>query len=161
MSKVCPFSTLFRHGRRSTTTTPELQRSVQVWRRHGVVRTRPPAHALNFLPLSAAWRTCYWLDPVAKYRSKQSRKSASVDRPDRAAYANMRRHKRPLQIVHLNQARPIGLENTFGASGVFTRRSTSALRMSATGRVLQTVEKLSSDREYNLAADGTFTRNGA
>jgi hypothetical protein len=33
--------------------------------------------------------------------------------------------------------------------------------MSATGRVLQTVEKLTSDREYNLAADGAFTRNGA
>jgi hypothetical protein len=33
--------------------------------------------------------------------------------------------------------------------------------MSATGRVSQTVEKLSSDREKFLAADGAFTRNGA
>jgi len=59
--------------------------------------------------------------PGREYRPKQSRKSASVDRPDRAVYANMGRHKRPLRIVHLNQARPIGLENTFGASGVFCR----------------------------------------
>jgi hypothetical protein len=29
----------------------------------------------------------------------------------------MERHKRPLQIVHLNQERPIRLENMFGASG--------------------------------------------
>src|SRR5467141_1737451 len=39
----------------------------------------------------------------------------SVNRPDRAAYTNMDRYKRPLQIVHLTQGRPIRLENIFGA----------------------------------------------
>ena len=53
----------------------------------------------------------------------------SVNRPDRAAYTNMDRYKRPLQIVHLTQGRPIRLENIFGASAVFTRRSTGALRI--------------------------------
>jgi len=33
--------------------------------------------------------------------------------------------------------------------------------MSATGRVSQVVEKLSSDREFNFSADEAFTRNGA
>ncbi len=53
----------------------------------------------------------------------------SVNRPDRAAYTNTDRYKRPLQIVHLTQGRPIRLENIFGASAVFTRRSTGALRI--------------------------------
>ena len=79
---------------------PELQRSVQVWRRHGVMRTRPPAHALNFLPLSAAWwawPTCYWLDPVANADPSSLVKSASVDRPDRATSIRVMAHK-PRQI---------------------------------------------------------------
>ena len=87
-------------------------------------------------------------------------KSASVDRAERAAYANMERHKRPLQIVHLKQERPIRLENMFEASGVFTRRSTGALRMSATGRVSQTVEISLRTVNKILAADGAYTRNG-
>jgi hypothetical protein len=59
----------------------------------------------------------------------------------------------PLQIVHLTEARPIGLDEYIRSFKRFyppihrCSPNKPMTLMSATGRVSQTVEKLSSDRE--------------